>query len=92
VNCLALAIASCGHHVQVTDACSGKYHDTVIADCGPCMSTCNCSINVCNHTCSLCGKSSTHPIVDLTKPTFAVFRDPNNYGCFPAKVAVTIPC
>lgn len=92
VNCLTLAIAGCGHHVQVTDACSGKYHDTVIADCGPCMSTCNCPTNVCNHTCSLCGKSRTHPIVDLTKPTFAVFRNPNNYGCFPAQVAVTIPC
>jgi hypothetical protein len=91
-GCITLAIASCGHHVQVTDACSSKYRDTVIADCGPCMSNCGCSTNVCGHTCNLCGKSRTHPVVDLTKPTFAVFRDPASYGCFPAKVSVTIPC
>jgi hypothetical protein len=92
-GCVTLAVAGCGHHVQVTDACSSKYRDTVIADCGPCLSTCGCSgTSVCGHTCSLCGKSRTHPVVDLTKPTFAVFRDPASFGCFPAAVSVTIPC
>lgn len=91
-GCLTLAIAGCGHHVQVTDACNGKYRDTVIVDCGPCMSNCGCPTNVCGHVCNYCGLSRTHPIVDLTKPTFSIFYDPSKVMCFPAKVAVTIPC
>lgn len=91
-GCVTLAIAGCGHHVNVTDACSGKVRDTVIADCGPCMNSCGCSLNVCGHVCDLCGLSRTHPIVDLTKPTYSIFRDPSQVMCFPAKVQVTIPC
>ncbi len=64
----------------------------MIVDCGPCMSNCGCSTNVCGHVCDYCGLSRTHPVVDLTKPTFTVFYDPSKVMCFPAKVAVTIPC
>lgn len=88
-NCLAQAYLSCGTNVIVTDPCTNISNTCAIVSCGPCNNvSCNtCSPGpVCSHHCAICGGNPTPPIVDLTKPTFAVFRDPSLYGCTLANV------
>jgi hypothetical protein len=83
----------CGYAVTVTDACNGHYKVTFIADCGPCNNGgCHtCSPVTCSHTCSLCTSRAT-PVVDLTKPTFALFHDPAAVGCFPCDAEIVVAC
>jgi hypothetical protein len=84
----------CGYAVVVTDACTGHYKTTFITSCGPCNNvSCNtCSPGpTCSHTCSKC-TSRTTPIVDLTKPTFALFYDPARVMCFPCDAEITVAC
>ena len=84
----------CGYAVIVTDACNGHYKTTFIADCGPCNNpSCHtkCQTATCSHTCSLC-TSRTTPVIDLTKPTFALFHDPSSYGCFPCDAEIVVAC
>jgi hypothetical protein len=88
-NCLAQAYLSCGTAVIVTDPCTNISNTCTIVDCGPCnnVSCKTCSPGpTCSHTCSICGGNPSPPIVDLTKPTFTVFRNPANYGCTLANV------
>ena len=93
-DCLEQWYLSCGHAVTVYDVCTGKQKVTFIADCGPCNNTAchpRCDAVTCNHSCARCVTRTT-PVVDLTRPTFAFFRDPATNGCFPAKAEVVITC
>jgi hypothetical protein len=88
-NCLAQAYLSCGTNVIVTDPCTNISDTCAIVTCGPCnnVSCNNCNPGpVCSHHCAICGGNPSPPIVDLTKPTFAVFRNPSSYGCTLANV------
>jgi hypothetical protein len=91
-NCLAQWYLPCGYGVEVADVCTGRIKDVFIADCGPCnnQSCASCPVT-CSHSCGGCSTRTT-PVVDLTKPTFAYFRDPASNGCFPARAVVTVNC
>jgi hypothetical protein len=78
VGCAWQISRSCGSSVTVRDWCAGKQRTCTVVDCGPnqliyCYQGCgypNCS-------------DMWPPVVDLTKPTFAYFRDPDaGWGCF----------
>lgn len=88
-NCFTQAYLSCGTNVVVTDPCTNAGNTCAIVDCGPCNNqSCHtrCSTVTCGHTCTECGGQRTTPIVDLTKPSFAIFRDPSQFGCILANV------
>jgi hypothetical protein len=73
----------------VTDPCTGIYNGCAVVDCGPCNNqNCHsqCTNNTCNHTCTECGVTRPTPVIDLTIPTFTVFRNPAIYGCMLANV------
>lgn len=88
-NCMAQVYLSCGSQVVLYDACSNIGNTCKIVDCGPCNNqSCHtrCTTVTCSHFCTECGGHETTPIVDLTKPTFAVFRNPAVYGCIEVRV------
>lgn len=88
-NCMAQAYLSCGSQVVLYDPCSNIGNTCKIVDCGPCNNkSCHtrCTTVTCGHTCNECGGLETTPIVDLTKPTFAVFRNPADFGCIEVTV------
>ncbi len=58
------------------------------ACCGACG---NCNICVCSHGSTIC-VSRTGPVVDLTRPTFTVFRDPTQFMSFPCDATVSVLC
>lgn len=75
---------SCGSVLTVQDYCHNNRQITAsIADCGPCQSaSCtSCYPVLCNRTCGDCGGFMT-AVLDLTKPTFARFYNPDAQGCF----------
>lgn len=79
---------SCGDYVTVDSPCNGVSQVCAIADCGPDQ------VSLCSYGCggAPCGDDWSPPIVDLTKPTFAVFYDPSVYGCFGATAKVPSIC
>ncbi len=89
-NCLTQAYLSCGSGVIVTDPCNLNLQSScVVVDCGPCNNTgchARCTTTTCSHTCTQCGVTRSTPVVDMTKPSFAVFRNPASYGCMLANV------
>jgi hypothetical protein len=89
-NCFAQAYLSCGIGVLVRDACGLNSVSATIVDCGPCNNrSCHtrCMTVTCTHVCSECGTSRSIPIVDLTKPTFSLFRNPSAHKCMLANVS-----
>jgi len=85
-SCKKQVSGECGLAVYVISPCQNKKITTYIADCGPNQNS------LCSRTCSVCGKTGTSPVVDLTKPTFARFYDPASHGCFPASAEIIIVC
>ena len=95
-GCKNQIYASCGKDVLVRDPwCTGRSATVYIADCGPCQQ------GNCGGCSSLCGRkcgppncyTDYTPVIDLTKPTFARFRDPDaGWGCFPCSVKISYPC
>jgi hypothetical protein len=88
-NCMSQVYLSCGSCVIVKDPCTNISNTCHVVDCGPCNNTScagSCSPNTCGHTCTECGVPRTTPVVDLTKPTFATFRNPASFGCMLANV------
>ena len=87
---------SCGQSFNVYDACTSKSRTVSVVDCGPCQN-CWCS-SCCNggpgtRCCQGCGypdcANRQTPIIDLTKPTFTYFRNPDaGWGCFSCHVSV----
>jgi hypothetical protein len=89
-NCLAQVYLSCGSGMIVADPCNPTVQAAcVVVDCGPCNNkTCHtkCTTTTCTHTCTECGVTRPTPVVDLTKPTFTIFRNPASFGCMLANV------
>ena len=79
-GCLNQGQLSCGSSFTLYD-CSQNAHTMVVVDCGPCQ---NCAAYryICTSACSTCSQNPAGTICDLTKPTFAVYRNPASYGCF----------
>lgn len=95
-GCKLQEYASCGVGLTVKDLCSTKRRIAYIADCGPCQKAncAGCSPDLCSRTCGPPNCTTrTTPILDLTKPTFTYFRNPDaGWGCFPCRVSITLPC
>lgn len=85
-NCYSMAFKSCQNTVIVRDRCYTKSRTVTIVDCGPNVN------NYCSQGCGYPNCSNlTPPIIDLTKPTFTYFRDPNaGWGCFSCDVEVSV--
>jgi hypothetical protein len=84
-NCISIPFKSCGNSVTVYDQCTSKSRTVSIVDCGPNV-TAYCSQNCGYPNCS----NSPPPIIDLTKPTFTYFRDPDaGWGCFSCRTVVS---
>ncbi len=85
-SCYTMVFKSCQNEITVSDRCYTRTRKVTIVDCGP-------NVNVwCNQGCGAPNCSNlTPPIVDLTKPTFTVFRDPAaGWGCFSCDTIVTV--
>jgi hypothetical protein len=93
-GCMNQEYASCGDGVTVVDSCNSRSRNFSIVDCGPCQrdSGCQyCSVDLCVRSCSDCYGRST-AVVDLTKPSFAVWYDPAYQQCFSCLAQITLPC
>lgn len=95
-GCKDQSYLSCGASVVVLDGCTSKTRTVRVVDCGPCQ---NCSCSTCcgggsgTRCCQGCGYPDClqrrTPVIDLTKPTFAYFRNPDaGWGCFSCTVRV----
>jgi hypothetical protein len=75
-TCVRQVHLSCGRRrIDVRDTGNNRLaQDLVIVDCGPNQN-------------ALCSGSCGRRVVDLTRPTFARFRDPS-VGCFPCRARV----
>lgn len=76
-TCVRQVHLSCGRRrIDVRDLGNNRLaQDLVIVDCGPNQN-------------SLCSGSCPRRVVDLTRPTFARFRDPAQVGCFRCRARV----
>ncbi len=84
-NCISVTFKNCGNSVSVQDGCTSKSRSVNIVDCGPNV-TAYCSQGCGYPNCS----NDAPPIIDLTKPTFTYFRDPDaGWGCFSCSASVT---
>lgn len=93
-GCMDQELKSCGNQVSVYDQCSSNSRGVFIADCGPCQkSNCgSCSPEVCNLQCTNCSGDFSPVVIDLTKPTFATFYNPDTIRCFDCLVTTTCLC
>jgi len=75
-HCVNQVHLSCGRrYIDVRDLGNNRLaQDLVIVDCGPNQN-------------ALCSGSCGRRVVDLTRPTFARFRNPD-VGCFPCRARV----
>lgn len=92
-NCKNQAYLSCGSTVTVLTACYSKQRDLRVVDCGPCQRCdANCVTCVCNHQSSCNGITRKGTIVDLTRPTFSTFHNPDVRTSFPCTAKTSLPC
>lgn len=94
-GCMNQEYASCGNSVTVVDSCNNRARTFSIVSCGPCQRVTGCQactpLDLCTRTCADCYGRQT-AVVDLTKPSFAVWYDPAARGCFSCIVQITLPC
>lgn len=85
-SCYSMVFKYCQNQITVRDRCYTRNRVVTIVDCGP-------NVNYwCNQGCGAPNCSNlTPPIVDLTKPTFTYFRDPDaGWGCFSCDTVVVV--
>lgn len=95
-DCGAQRRKDCGANVTVEEVCTGDSRGCDIVDCGPCkVAGCTGVCDppcACGISCTQCNTTRQNAVVDLTKPTFAVFRNPDSFGCFVANATVAYAC
>lgn len=90
-GCLGqVRFSDCGHNMGVHSRCSGVGISENAVDCGPCQKCNDCSPCACDTRCHQCDITHDTAIVDLTKPSYSLFFNPDNIGKFPGHVTVVV--
>jgi hypothetical protein len=85
-----VGINFCGKNIDVHSQCQGTTRTENAIDCGPCQRCADCNPCVCGNRCEICNQVRYTPVVDLTRPSFALFYDPDHVGHFPGHAEVTV--
>ena len=90
-GCRNQVLIPCSSNLRyVQDLCGITRYEIKIVDCGPCQN-CPGYPEICNNTCCCCS-NYTSAIIDLTRPSFAAFRDPVSYPCLSCMVGTYVTC
>lgn len=82
--------SNCGKDIDVHSFCQQRTRTENAVDCGPCQKCNECSPCVCGLKCTICNETHDTPVVDLTRPSFSLFYDPDHVGHFPGHASVTV--